>query len=63
MKARWTAGLAVGALFLGLVSGCGAAGTAGALPEKVSVEAAQQVAMPVGDTFLGVVTPFVQTSV
>lgn len=54
--------LAIGALGLTVLTGCGSQNTA-AEATKVSVLQVKKTSMPVGDTFLGTVAPFVQTSV
>lgn len=55
--------IAIGTLLLGMASGCGSINSAVTFPEVVSVQVVQQAARPIGDSYLGVVTPFIQTSI
>lgn len=54
--------LAIGTLGLTVLTGCGTQSTV-AEATKVSVLQVKKSSMPVGDTFLGTVAPFVQTSI
>ncbi|MDR3543906.1 MAG: efflux RND transporter periplasmic adaptor subunit [Desulfosporosinus sp.] len=54
--------LAVGTLGLSILTGCGTQSTV-AEATKVNVMQVKKSSMPVGDTFLGTVSPFVQTSI
>jgi len=54
--------LAIGTLGLSVLTGCGTQTTV-AEATKVNVIAVKKTSMPVGDTFLGTVAPFVQTSI